>query len=96
MAGFETTDGTEVLLVHVDGGELKAFQNICPHQHFELTDGTLDGNVLTCRAHLWQFDMNSGKGVNPDDCALAVYPLKVDGDDVFVDVDGIEPLHSHT
>jgi len=96
MASFETQDGTEILLVFADGGELRAFQNICPHQHFELIEGTLDGNVLTCRAHLWQFDADSGAGVNPKDCALAVYPLKIDGDDVYVDVDGIAPLHSHT
>jgi toluene monooxygenase system ferredoxin subunit len=96
IAGFETSDGTEVLLAYPDGGELKAFQNICPHQHFELSDGTLDDNVLTCPAHLWQFDLHTGKGVNPADCALANYPLKLDGDDVYVDVDGVELLHSHT
>ena len=96
MASFETADGTEVLLVYADGGALKAFQNICPHQHFELVDGTLNDNVLTCRAHLWQFDVRSGKGINPSDCALAVYPTKIDGDDVYIDVLGIEPLQSHT
>ena len=96
MARFETSDGTEILLVYADGGALKAFQNICPHQHFELVDGTLNDNVLTCRAHLWQFDVRSGKGINPSDCALAVYPTKIDGDDVYIDVLGVEPLQSHT
>ena len=96
MASFETSDGTEILLVYADGGALKAFQNICPHQHFELVDGTLNDNVLTCRAHLWQFDVRSGKGINPSDCALAVYPTKIDGDDVYIDVLGVEPLQSHT
>jgi len=52
--------------------------------------------VLTCRAHLWQFDLESGQGVNPGDCQLAVYPTRVDGDDVYVDVAGIVPRHSHT
>lgn len=96
MGSFETRDGTEVLLVYPDGGELRAFQNICPHQHFELIEGTLEDNVLTCRAHLWQFDANSGQGVNPVDCALANYPIKIEGDDVYIDVAGIEPLYSHT
>ena len=96
MAGFESEDGTELLIVYPDGGELKAFQNICPHQHFELSDGTFEDNVLTCRAHLWQFDGRTGKGINPADCALAEYPVKIDGDDVYVDVVGVEALHSHT
>ncbi len=96
MASFETGDVTEVLLVYANGGELRAFQNICPHQHFELIEGKLDDNVLTCRAHLWQFDVHTGKGINPADCALAIYPIKIEGDDVFVDVDGIGPLVSHS
>lgn len=96
MASFDTADGTEILLVYPDGGELKAFQGICPHQNFALIDGSLADNVLTCRAHLWQFDMRSGQGVNPSDCALANYPLKVLDDDVYVDVADVAPLHSHT
>jgi toluene monooxygenase system ferredoxin subunit len=45
---------------------------------------------------LWTFDICSGKGVNPSDCALAQYPVKVDGEDIYVDVEGIEPLFAHT
>jgi len=96
MDTFETSDGTEVLVLGVEGGELKAFQAICPHQEIELVEGKFDGKVLTCKAHLWEFDSNNGKGLNPTDCAIAEYPLKVVDENVLVDVEGITPFTAHS
>ncbi len=91
-----TVDGQEILLVCADGGEVKAFQGICPHQDIPLVEGKFDGKKIICRAHLWQFDAGTGKGINPDDCALAEYPVKVEGDMVFVETANVEPLFAHT
>lgn len=91
MDCFETTDGQEVLIVCLDGGEVKAYQAMCPHQETSLVEGTLENGILTCGAHLWQFDCKSGKGVNPTECHLAAYKVKVEGDYVLVDTDGVEP-----
>ena len=96
MDAFEVTDGREVLVACLDGGDWRAFQAICPHQETALVEGTLEGTTLTCRAHLWQFDLVTGRGVNPSDSRLADYPVEVDGEDVLVDVAGIEPYYSHT
>jgi toluene monooxygenase system ferredoxin subunit len=48
-----------------------------------------------CRAHQWTFDANTGKGINPGGCRLAEYALKVEGDDIFVAVEGVEPLFAN-
>ncbi len=93
METFEV-DGTDVLLVHAEGGKVCAIQTICPHQEVPLVEGTLDGTVLTCRMHLWEFDVTTGKGVNPDHAEIAQYPVRVEDDDVYVDVDGVEPKFS--
>ena len=95
MAPF-TVNGHEILLVCAEGGEIKAFQGVCPHQDIALAEGKFDGKKVICRAHLWQFDASSGKGINPDDCALAEYPVKVDGDDIYVETAGVEPLFAHS
>lgn len=85
-----------VLMVAFEGGELRAFQAVCPHQDIPLSEGKFDGKVLMCRAHQWTFDARTGRGINPGDCALAEYPIKVEGEDVWVDVEGVKPLFAHT
>lgn len=89
-------DGTEVLVVGLDGGEIKAFQAVCPHQDIPLVEGKFDGKTLICRAHQWVFDARSGEGINPGDCRLAVYPIRIEGSDVFVDTADVQPLFAHT
>ena len=90
MESFEVA-GTDVLMVHLEDGSIHAIQAMCPHQEVELADGELDGAVLTCSMHLWQFDVASGTGVNPSHAEIAKYPVRVEGDDVFVDTAGVEP-----
>lgn len=82
-----------VLLIYPEGGEIRAFQGICPHQQVPLWEGTFEGGVLTCKAHEWSFDGNTGVGINPGGCTLAQYKVKVEGEDVFVDVEGVEPVY---
>jgi len=67
----------EVLIVNVDG-EIRAYENRCPHQGWPLHEGTLDGCLLTCANHHWVFDVLTGKGVNPDDARLKPVPVRVD------------------
>lgn len=77
--------GRRVLLVHADGGHLAAFSALCPHQAFPLINGSLEGTVLTCSAHLWQFDATTGVGINPQGCALRRYSVEEKDGEVFVD-----------
>ena len=89
-----TVEGTQILVVHTDSGEVRAIQAMCPHQRVALADGTLEGNVLTCSAHLWEVDVVTGKGVNLHHADVAHYPSRVDGNDVFVAVAGVKPKYS--
>lgn len=96
MEAFEMGDGHDVLVVCLPGGEVKAFQGICPHQEIPLVEGKLENGVLTCRAHLWQFDCSTGAGINPSDCHIAEYPVRIVGNDIYVRVEGVVACKSHT
>lgn len=88
MQSFDVGDD-EVLVISIDG-VLHAYQGTCPHQHISLVEGTLEGTVLTCRAHLWQFDVCSGRGINPSTASLARYPIEVVDGKVRVGIQAID------
>jgi toluene monooxygenase system ferredoxin subunit len=75
MEAFPVADKS-ILLINIDG-VFKAYANMCPHQAVPLSEGKLDGCVLTCRAHLWEFDASTGLGINPANKRLAEYPVRI-------------------
>jgi toluene monooxygenase system ferredoxin subunit len=88
-------DGHDILLVWPDGGEVQAFQAVCPHQDIPLAEGKFDGRVVMCRAHQWTFNGETGDGINPGNCKLARYPVRLEGDEILVDTEGVTPLFAH-
>lgn len=93
---IEVTVGPDtVLLAHLPGGDVRAYQGICPHSRYQLALGDLDGDVLTCSGHLWEFDLRIGAGVNPANCHLYEYSVRLAGDTVFVSVPSDGHPHYH-
>jgi toluene monooxygenase system ferredoxin subunit len=88
MEAFEVGN-RQVLVINV-GGELRAYQGICPHQSVSLVEGKLEGCVLTCRAHLWQFDARTGAGINPAKARLERFPIRIAGNDVLIGEPGTD------
>jgi toluene monooxygenase system ferredoxin subunit len=78
--------GKKLLLVKV-GGQVCAFADRCAHLGVALSSGKLEGHVLTCRAHLYQYDARTGAGINPRRAALECYAVKIEGGQILVDVD---------
>jgi toluene monooxygenase system ferredoxin subunit len=78
-------DVVDILLCNLDG-EVVAYADRCPHLANPLSQGTLHEGVLTCAAHQWVFDARTGHGVNPASACLRRYPVRLDGDRIFVKV----------
>jgi toluene monooxygenase system ferredoxin subunit len=95
MQAFQIEDH-EILVVGLEGGEMKAYQGVCPHQDIALVEGKFDGKILICRAHQWVFDAATGIGLNPGDCRLATYPIQIVDNEVFINTEGVQPLFAHT
>ncbi len=90
MMGLEV-NGEHVLLVNVDN-HIYAYADICPHQESRLSEGTLTDKILRCGRHHWEFDVCSGFGVNPRNACLKLFPTRVDGEDILVDLDDVRSL----
>jgi len=63
-----TADGKEVLVVNVDGNYC-AIDDTCTHAGASLSEGILDGSVVTCGWHGAKFDCKTGK--------LSAFPAKI-------------------
>ena len=86
-----------LVLVRV-GDRIHALAGICTHQGGPLGDGRLSGNRLTCPWHGWMFDVRTGHCLFPPrGTAVPSYPVRVDGDDVLVELpDGHGPSKPST
>ena len=77
-------EGGQKVLVISAGGEFFAVQAQCPHQEIPLCEGMLDGTVLTCHQHLWQWDIRTGEPQGLAEAPLERYELRVEGDTIMV------------
>jgi 3-phenylpropionate/trans-cinnamate dioxygenase ferredoxin subunit len=75
--------GVGVLLVRA-GGELFAIANKCAHMACPLDGGRLEGDVITCPCHDWQFNVRSGAFLDAPELSIATYPVKVEDGKVHV------------
>jgi nitrite reductase (NADH) small subunit len=78
-------NGKMVCIANLDG-DLSAMDNVCPHRGGPLGQGVIEGNKLVCPWHGWQFDPKTGAVSHAPDQKVPMYPVKVEGDDVLVEV----------
>ena len=77
--------GTPLALANVDG-TFYAISNACLHRGGPLGEGSLEGKVVTCPWHGWQFDVTNGKAVQNPAAGVDCYPIEVRGEDIFIDL----------
>ncbi len=77
--------GREILLFRANDS-VHAYEDRCLHLGVPLSRGKLTGTVLTCFAHQWQYDLATGRGVNPDTVCLKAYEVKIENGIICVRV----------
>lgn len=81
-----TVDDVAVAVVH-DEDEWYAVYDECSHAAIPLSEGDVEGAQIECWLHGSRFDLRTGKPTNlPATEPVAIYPVRVEGDDVLVDV----------
>jgi nitrite reductase/ring-hydroxylating ferredoxin subunit len=83
-------DGVPVVLCNVDG-RFFAVRDECTHECYPLSDGTLQGEVLTCMLHGAQFSVRTGEVLAlPAYEPVKTYEVALEGDDILVAVDDVD------
>lgn len=79
--------GREIAL-YTERENVYASDNLCTHGNARLCDGFLEGHEIECPLHQGRFDVRDGKPTcDPATEALRTYPVKVDGNRVFLQID---------
>ena len=77
-------DGTPIGIFQV-GDALHAVHDVCPHEYALLSQGYQDGETIECPLHAATFNVVTGRCLGgPVTEAVAVFRVKVEGDDVLV------------
>ena len=74
-------NGKTVAVFNVDGA-FHVVDNTCLHRGGPLGEGEVEGSVVTCPWHGWQFNVATGACVNNPSGKVQVDQVKVEGSDV--------------
>jgi nitrite reductase/ring-hydroxylating ferredoxin subunit len=81
------SDGHTIALFNVEG-TFFAIDNTCTHRGGPLGEGKLTGDTVECPWHGAHFNVKTGAVTRPPaPTAVASFPVKVEGNDVLVEVD---------
>ena len=79
-------DDTPVAVVRT-GEEVFALRDVCSHAEVALSEGEVYDHTIECWLHGSCFDLRTGKPTNPPATQrVPTYQVKIEGDDVFVEL----------
>lgn len=76
-------NGKSIAVFNVEG-TYHAIDNTCIHRGGPLGEGDVEGQVVTCPWHGWQFNVTTGACVNNPAARVVSYPVQVEGNDIKV------------
>jgi nitrite reductase/ring-hydroxylating ferredoxin subunit len=82
----EFTVGDKVICIANINGTYAAVDNVCSHRGGPLGQGVVMDGKLICPWHGWQYDVTTGAPAQNPQLKVAVYRLKLEGDDVLVEI----------
>lgn len=73
------TLGGEKVLLSRQGSIVTCFQNACAHLGLPLTDGEVEGGIITCPHHGFRYDLSSGECLTAPEVQLQPHAVRVIG-----------------
>ncbi len=70
----------EIALFNLDGKTFYAISNVCMHKGGPLSEGTLEGDIITCPWHGWKYSIRNGKSPHVGGDSISSYPVYITGE----------------
>jgi 3-phenylpropionate/trans-cinnamate dioxygenase ferredoxin subunit len=84
---YTATVGRQDVILVRDGDEVLAVEDMCSHALYPLSEGDVADCRIECALHGSRFDLRTGKpDALPATEPVATFPVRVDGEDVYVDI----------
>jgi nitrite reductase (NADH) small subunit len=80
--GYDTKK-IEIALFNIEG-KFYAISNRCAHEGGPLSEGVLEGHIVTCPWHGWKYSVIDGKAPHEGGDSVSSYETKVIGDWIYV------------
>lgn len=80
-----TVGGQDILLVNLKG-TVYAVESECPHQGAPLAGAIVKDGHLACPRHGYRFELKDGSCPDHPEFVLKTWPVRIDGDDIIVDL----------
>jgi 3-phenylpropionate/trans-cinnamate dioxygenase ferredoxin subunit len=80
-------NGDAYAIVRDENGDVHALEDRCTHAEVALSEGEVEDCSIECWLHGSRFDLRTGAPLElPAVTPVRVYPVTVEGDDVYVDL----------
>ena len=78
-------DDKNLAVFNVDGNYF-VIDNTCIHRGGPLGEGDLNGDVVTCPWHGWDYNVKTGACTNNPDACVKAYAVTLEGSDIKVEL----------
>jgi 3-phenylpropionate/trans-cinnamate dioxygenase ferredoxin component len=79
-------EGEPVCLAHADDGGFYAIGDVCTHEFYFLSEGTLEGTEVECPQHGSRFSLKTGKVTGlPAVIPAKTYPVSIEDGNVCIE-----------
>ena len=78
--------GDKLIAVFKNGDKFEAIDDACPHMGASLSGGHLENGIVTCPWHAWRFRLKDGAWADNPRIGIGCYAVRVEGDEVQVEV----------
>ena len=80
---INTPDG-DIAVFRTADDEIFALRDKCPHKGGPLSQGIVHGKRVACPLHDWKIHLDSGDAVAPDEGCAASYPIRMEGETIYL------------